>query len=278
MVVATTSSIPSWVIDSGATNHVTGIHSKFTSYTSLPSLGTVKVANGNHSRVLGEGTVDVNHNLSLKSVLHVPQFSHNLLSVSPIAKSHQCSVTFYPSYCVFQDLETGRTIGGGREHGGLYFLEVPFRNLVALESISSAEATLKWDRRLGHAPVRSIKNVFSHLNVNNDVVEINCDTCRFAKSCRNSYPVSNKNKSSAPFSLVHSDVWCAPLVSINGYRYFFSFIDDATRCTWVFLLKSRDEVFYVFETFHKMVATKFNAKIQTLQSDNGGEYMSHKLQ
>lgn len=76
-------------------------------------------------------------------------------------------------------------------------------------------------------------------------------------------------------------MWRAPLVSINDYRYFISFIDDATRCTLVYLLKSRDEVFGVFEIFHKMVVTKFNTKIQTLQNDNGGEYimcMSHKLQ
>lgn len=73
-------------------------------------------------------------------------------------------------------------------------------------------------------------------------------------------------------------MWCAGLVSINGYRYFISFIDDATRCTWVYLLKSRDEVFCMFETFHKMVVAKSNAKIQTFRPDKGGEYMSHKLQ
>ena len=98
MASASPSSTTSWVFYSGATNHVTGIRSEFTSYTLSPALETIKVANGNHTEVLGEGTVDVHNKLSLKSVLHVPQFSHNLLSVSSIAKSHNCGVTFYLSY------------------------------------------------------------------------------------------------------------------------------------------------------------------------------------
>lgn len=55
-------------------------------------------------------------------------------------------------------METGKTIGGGREHGGLYFLEAPQRNSVVSQSASTAEAMLKWHRRLGHAPVRSLKS------------------------------------------------------------------------------------------------------------------------
>lgn len=53
-----------WVIDSGTSNHVTGIRYGFTLYTRSPSLGTVKVANGNHTEVLGEGTIDVYNTLS----------------------------------------------------------------------------------------------------------------------------------------------------------------------------------------------------------------------
>lgn len=37
----------------------------------------------------------------------------------------------------------------------------------------------------------------------------------------------------------------------------------------MYLLKSRDEVCDVFETFHKMIDTMFNTKIQTLRSHNG---------
>ena len=62
--------------------------------------------------------------ISLESVLHVPNFATNLLSVSSIIKSMNCSVTFFPTHCVFQDLETRRMIGSGREDGGLYLMDM----------------------------------------------------------------------------------------------------------------------------------------------------------
>lgn len=46
----------------------------------------------------------------------------------------------------------------------------------------------------------------------------------------------------------------------------------------MYLLQSQDEVFSVFESFHKMVVAKFNAKIQIVRSDNGGEYISQQFQ
>lgn len=73
-VGSTSSSTPPWVIDSGTSNHVTSIRSGFTLYTTLPSLGTVKVANGNHTEVLGEGTIDVYNTLSSTASAHLEMF------------------------------------------------------------------------------------------------------------------------------------------------------------------------------------------------------------
>lgn len=110
-------------------------------------------------------------------------------------------------------------------------MEGPQPSLVALESIH-LEATLKWHHHLRHTPIKSLKCFFPHLSISNDAIEkINCSTCWFAKSYRDSYSVGHNKKSNAPFSLVHRDVLRAPLVFINGYRYFISFIDNVARCT-----------------------------------------------
>ena len=46
-----------------------------------------------------------------------------------------------------------------------------------------------------------------------------------------------EGRSESIFSLVHSDVWGPSGVSSPlGFRYFVSFIDDFSRCTWVFLM------------------------------------------
>ena len=113
---------PTWVIDSGAIDHVTGIHSQFQSYSSTNDQ-RVRIADGSYNHIAGKGTVCIFPNLSLSSVLHVPSFSFNLLFVSALTKHLHCCASFYP-YFVFQDLRTGRKIGGGNESNGLYTLDL----------------------------------------------------------------------------------------------------------------------------------------------------------
>ena len=67
----------------------------------------------------------------------------------------------------------------------------------------------------------------------------------------------------------------SPTMSIEGYRYYVSFIDKCTRYTWIFPLMNKDAVFGVFVQFHAFVVNQFNAHIKILQSDGGGEYISH---
>ena len=66
--------------------------------------------------------------------------------------------------------------------------------------------------------------------------------------------------------------------TLSGSRWFVTFIDDCTRMTLVCLMKSKGEVTLIFKMFHKMISTQYNAQMQVLCSDNGGEYMSSELQ
>ena len=61
--------------------------------------------------------------LPLKSVLHVPKLSINLLSIHQVTKDLNYKVNFYPTYCVFQDRVTERMNGHAKEKNGLYFLK-----------------------------------------------------------------------------------------------------------------------------------------------------------
>ena len=60
--------------------------------------------------------------LILESVLYVPDLKCNLLSMSKLTKDMSCLVTFFPSYCEFQDLYLGKMIGSDEEKGGLYYI------------------------------------------------------------------------------------------------------------------------------------------------------------
>lgn len=51
-----------------------------------------------------------------------------------------------------------------------------------------------------------------------------------------------------------------------------SFIDDFSKFTWIYLLKTRADVFTVFIHFQTVVERLLNKKILCVQSDWGGEY------
>ena len=62
---------------------------------------------------------------------------------------------------------------------------------------------------------------------------------------------------------------------VSGVRWFVTFVDDCTHMTWMYLLKHKDEVFKVFQSFHAMIQIDFSAQIQIPRSNNGGEYVNH---
>ena len=106
-----------------------------------------------------------------------------------------------------------------------------------------------------------LKKLFPSLFLKFDVCNFKCDVCELSKSHRTTFPLS-LNKNPVPFMVVHSDVWGPSKVStIGGARWFVTFIDDCSRMTWIFLMKSKDEVNSLFQRFHKMVTTQFHTQI-----------------
>ena len=62
-----------------------------------------------------------------------------------------------------------------------------------------------------------------------------------------------------------------------GYRYFVTFIDEFSRCTWVFLMKERSEILSIFTSFVNEIKTQFDKTIHILRSDNAKEYFSSAI-
>ena len=78
---------------------------------------------------------------------------------------------------------------------------------------------------------------------------------------------------------MHSDV-CGKVntKSLNGSQYFLTFIDDKTRYTWVYFLKTKDQVYEKFLEWKAMVEKSSSQKVKILRTDNGGEYTSKKFE
>ena len=86
-------------------------------------------------------------------------------------------------------------------------------------------------------------------------------------------PRVNK-RASTHFELVHIDVWGPCLVMFPiGFKYFVTFVDDFSHVTWLYLMKSRYELFSHFRVFCVEIQTQFHVYAQTPRSDNAKEYL-----
>ena len=107
------------------------------------------------------------------------------------------------------------------------------------------------------------------------LLSLACESCQLGKHTRVSFLQRLNNRATSPFELVHIDVWgpCRT-ASTLGFQYFVTFIDDYSRCTWLFLMKNRAELYSIFQKFYAEILTQFNISIHVLRSDNAREYFS----
>ena len=86
-----------WVIDSSAIDHMTGTSGLLSDLEHSSSLPNVTLVDGSTTIVSGLGTTNLSPNLSLSSVLYIPDFLFNLLSISKLTKLLNCAAFFIHS-------------------------------------------------------------------------------------------------------------------------------------------------------------------------------------
>ena len=87
-----------WVLDTGATDHIIHSVTLFTKITSsVPTF--VQLPNGEKVTVTHIGTIQITSTLILENVLCVPSFSFNLISISKLTKCLSCCLVFLSNFC-----------------------------------------------------------------------------------------------------------------------------------------------------------------------------------
>ncbi|RVW74424.1 Retrovirus-related Pol polyprotein from transposon RE1 [Vitis vinifera] len=220
-----TSSLGPWILDSGASDHLSGNKDLFSSITTTSDLPTVTLANGSQTVAKGIGLALPLPSLPLTSVLYTPECPFNLISISKITRTLNCSITFSDKFVTLQDRSTGKTIGIGRESQGLYHLTSDSSPAVCI----STDAPLLIHNRLGHPSLSKFQKMVPRFST---LSSLPCESCQLGKHTRVSFPKRLNNRAKSPFELVHTDVWgpCRT-ASTLGFQYFVTFIDDYSRCT-----------------------------------------------
>jgi len=132
-----------------------------------------------------------------------------------------------------------------------------------------------WHQRLGHPSTGVMPLLSSKVGLfDNKGSYEPCDVCFRAKQSRLSFPLS-RNKAASCFELIHCDIWGAYKVkSLNGAHYFLTIVEDASRGTWVYLMRNKSEASELVMNFCAMVENQFSKRVKVIRSDNGKEFTS----
>jgi len=90
---------PPWLLDSGASTHMTGETNLLTSIENINPV-IIDFPNGEKTGADKQGTVTLGKGLKLHKTLFVPSLRCNLISVSRICEDLNCTVTFDKNSCI----------------------------------------------------------------------------------------------------------------------------------------------------------------------------------
>jgi hypothetical protein len=187
----------------------------------------------------------------LKEVGHVPDLRKNLISTGQLA-SEGCISIFTDK--MWKVIKGSLVIEKGDKVGTLYLCIGNTDSSISLASIG-VDTTL-WYHRLGHMSEKGMQ-ILHKRNLLTDLKQIDLEFCEnyvYGKQKRVIFLRVEKEKSNERLELVHTSIWGLDQVSSLGVsHYYVTFIDDATRKTWVDCIRQKSDVFYTFKKWKDLV-------------------------
>ena len=282
-----------WIIDSGASQHMTSNRDLLMNYQEFSEPEPVVLGDGRSVHAFGTGEICITMLLGPKrnderkstmtKVLYVPKLAANLFSARAAAMKEKV-VQFGHTLCWIKDSQ-GKVVARGRLVGNMYRLDCRIeRQEQASVAERSSDKLNLWHQRMAHLNAGQMKTMVSREMVTGvDIPETGkldfCEACAEGKSHRAPFKPVGEVQSKKRLELVHSDV-AGPMKteSLGGARYFVTFIDDFSRCVTVYPITQKSEVLDKFKEWEAVVTNQADCKIKTLRTDNGGEYMSAEFQ
>ena len=133
-------------------------------------------------------------------------------------------------------------------------------------------------QRLGHLHFLRLKRAIQQHLITGIIIKHlevpgQCKSCIAGKMVNQPYQQKNK-RCSRKLQLIHTDI-CGPMnvTSNSGYRYFITFIDDASGMVQVYYLKKRSESVQKLRQFCSWAETQTGRKVQRIRTDNAKEFI-----
>ena len=160
----------SWIIDSGATAHMTPYQDKFENIKKLNA--PISVTLGNGKELVGEmaGSIQLTKEVKLENVLYCPELDANLLLVKAAIGNGCCGYFENTGFCLWKGKQ--KVLYGKRMNGLYIFCPTQEYGLISSTPMDT-------HRKFAHAGKAQVQNLEQHVNRLKKVSKFaeECDVC-----------------------------------------------------------------------------------------------------
>ena len=188
-----------WILNSRASDHLSGNKDLFSSLTITSPLPMITLANGTPTMAKGVGSACPLPSIPLTFVFYVPDYSFNLISIGKLTRDLNCLITFSDNSVTLQDWGTGRTIGIGREFQDLFHLSSPSSSIAC----TSMDTPLLIHSPLGHPNISKFRVMVPRFS---SLFSIEGESCQLGKHTHVPFPKRLDQRTKSHFELVHTNV------------------------------------------------------------------------
>ncbi|TYK05191.1 ty1-copia retrotransposon protein [Cucumis melo var. makuwa] len=233
-----------WILDTRASRHFCTNRELLHDYEDTADKECVFMGNSATAGVIGKGKVILKltsgKNLSLSNVLYVPSLRRNLVSGSLLNRAGLKIVLEGDKVVLTKN---GDFVGKGYLSNGLFVLNTISMNANASSSAYLIESANLWHGRLEHvnfASIRKLKDL-RLINTSETHETGKCPICVESKFHKKPFkPV--EYRTTELLELIHSDLAdFRTTTSRGGKNYYVSFVDDYSRFTKIYLIKTKNE-------------------------------------
>lgn len=282
-----------WILDSGATQHMTYSRASFMRYKELKTPQKVNFAGNEHGFCLGIGDIAAKslidgkeQSLTIKDVMYVPQIRRKLLSVSSVIARGNIGEVIGDKFIIRS--QKGAKLMIGSKCGNLY--RVSLKESCSSACVASTDDIALWHERFGHLNKRTILDMFVKKAVigcdalprprsRDNRSRIDCEACCLGKQARRAFTNSTRERATAVGQRVHVDM-CGPMgtATLEGSRYFVLAKDEYSTYRLAYFTKTKDQFHDCVRKVIAQIEGDTGKRVSKLISDRGSELMSRKTQ
>ncbi|KAJ9544155.1 hypothetical protein OSB04_023862 [Centaurea solstitialis] len=278
-----------WHVDSGCSRHMTGIMSLLEDFKRFEGGHVAFGDNPNGGKISGKGKVSKGK-MTFDDVYFVEQLKYNLLSVSQVCDK-KFGVFFTDTECLIlapgYKIDESKVMLRTPRKDNVYCLDIEdassLSSLNCLFSKASVSESSLWHRRMCHMNFKNMNllvknNLVRGLHAKEFSSDDHCVACLKGKQHKNSHKSKEVNTISSPLQLLHMDLFGPTnVMSIGKKSYCLVIVDDYSRFTWVYFLRTKDETSGLIKPFVTRVENKTNLRVKVIRSDNGTEFKNADL-